>query len=364
MIRLSDRDDAAGRRGRPRRVLLGFVAPAAIAIAASPSGLAQATRDVSKARPSKSEPKTEKAEKPVPPPEVVNAEKLPKQPADPLDGPPFTTVKAWAIADGRTGEILWGHREKERLEMASTTKIMTALIVVRLMAKDPKVGDELVTFSRRADRTIGSSSEVREGEKVPVRELLYGLLLPSGNDAAVAFAEHFGGRLEPPSDAPKTADPFPRFIAEMNRVAAELGLHETHFENPNGLPAPTHRSSARDLARLAQHALSEPAFAAVVSTRQHGCTLVNDQGKRRNVVWKNTNHLLDIEGYDGVKTGTTQAAGTCLVASGHRGRDHLIVVVLGGSSSPDSRYPDARNLFRWAWQKRGHRTEPTATLSH
>ena len=82
-----------------------------------------------------------------------------------------------------------------------------------------------------------------------------------------------------------------------------------------------------------------------MSTRKHGCTLVNGEGKKREVVWKNTNHLLDIEGYDGVKTGTTRGAGTCLVASGRRGKDHLIVVVLGGSSSPDSRYPDARNLF-------------------
>ncbi len=247
--------------------------------------------------------------------------------------------------------------------MASTTKIMTALIVVRLMAKDPRVGDETVTFSRRADRTIGSSAGVREGERLPVRELLYGLLLPSGNDAAVAFGEHFGGRLKPPDDAPRTDDPLPRFIAEMNRVAAELGLHETHFDNPNGLPAPGHHSSARDLAKLARHALAEPAFAAVVSTRKRGCTLVDGQGKQRNVVWTNTNHLLDIEGYDGVKTGTTQAAGTCLVASGHRGRDHLIVVVLGGSGTPDSRYPDARNLFRWAWQMRGHRAEATGTPS-
>jgi D-alanyl-D-alanine carboxypeptidase (penicillin-binding protein 5/6) len=240
---------------------------------------------------------------------------------------------------------------------------MTAFVVARLMAKDPRVADEIVTFSKRADRTIGSSADVHEGEKLPVRELLYGMLLPSGNDAAVALAEHFGGRLEPPSDAPKSDDPLPRFIAEMNRTAARLGLHETHFENPNGLPGPTHRSSARDLARLARQALAEPVFAAVVSTRQRGCTLIDGQGKRRNVVWKNTNHLLDIEGYDGVKTGTTQAAGTCLVASGRRGDDHLIVVVLGGSSSPDSRYPDARNLFRWAWNRRGHRAKTAETPS-
>jgi D-alanyl-D-alanine carboxypeptidase (penicillin-binding protein 5/6) len=225
------------------------------------------------------------------------------------------------------------------------------------MAKDPAVRDEVLTFSKRADQTEGSSSEVREGEHLPIHELLYGLLLPSGNDAAVAFAEHFGGRLKPPSDAPDQADPLPRFVAEMNRLADELGLHETHFANPNGLPAPGHRSSARDLAKLTSHALTQPMFATVVSTRKHGCTLIDDKGGRRNVVWTNTNHLLDTEGYDGVKTGTTQAAGTCLVASGRRGDDHLIVVILGGSSSPDSRYNDARNLFRWAWLMRGNRSD-------
>ena len=271
-------------------------------------------------------------ERNVPAPEVVNSESLPRNAPDPLDGPPFVTSRVWAVADGRTGSVLWGHHEAEVVEMASTTKIMTALVVVRLMTSDPTARSEFVTFSRRADRTEGSSSDVREGERLPVHELLYGMMLPSGNDAAVAFAEHFGGRLKPPADAPDQADPFPRFIAEMNRVAAELGLHETHFANPNGLPALGHRSSARDLAKLASHALAQPVFATVVSTRKHGCTLVNTKGQSRNVVWTNTNHLLDTEGYDGVKTGTTRAAGTCLVASGRRGKDHLIVVILGGSN--------------------------------
>ena len=135
-----------------------------------------------------------------------------KKPADPLDGPPFTTSEAWAIADGKTGAILWGQSENKPLEMASTTKMMTALVVVRLAKADPKVLDEIVTFSERADRTAGSTSGVKAGEKVPVRELLYGLLLPSGNDAAEAFAEHFGGRLapesgstEPPSRSPDSS---------------------------------------------------------------------------------------------------------------------------------------------------------------
>ena len=290
----------------------------------------------------------------VPAPEVVNAETAKKQPADPLDGPPFVTARTWAIADGRTGAILWGHDEAKPVDIASTTKIMTALVILRLAAREPNVLDETVTFSNRADQTIGSTSSVAEGERLPVRELLYGLLLPSGNDAAVAFAEHFGARLKPAADASAGADPLPRFIAEMNRVAGELGLRETHFANPNGLPAPGHQSSARDLAKLTRHALALPAFASYVSTRKHGYTLSNAKGQQRNIVWTNTNRLLDTEGYDGVKTGTTRAAGECLVASGHRNGDHVIVVILGASST-EARYADARNLFRYAWLMRGQR---------
>jgi serine-type D-Ala-D-Ala carboxypeptidase (penicillin-binding protein 5/6) len=290
----------------------------------------------------------------IPAPAAVSAEVQPKRPADRLDGPPFVTARTWAVADGRTGQVLWGHDEAKPVDIASTTKIMTAFVVLRLAAKEPNVLDETVTFSNRADQTIGSTSSVAEGERLPVRELLYGLLLPSGNDAAVAFAEHFGARLKPAADASAGADPLPRFIAEMNRVAGELGLRETHFANPNGLPAPGHQSSARDLAKLTHHALALPAFASYVSTRKHGYTLSNAKGQRRDVVWTNTNRLLDTEGYDGVKTGTTRAAGECLVASGHRDGDHVIVVVLGASST-DARYADARNLFRYAWLMRGRR---------
>jgi D-alanyl-D-alanine carboxypeptidase (penicillin-binding protein 5/6) len=186
-----------------------------------------------------------------------------------------------------------------------------------------------------------------------VRELLYGLLLPSGNDAAVALAEHFGGRLPPPPDAPDQADPLPRFVAEMNRAAAEMGLRETRFANPHGLPAPGHQASARDLVALARRALAVPDFARVVATARHGCTLIDREGRRRNVAWDNTNRLLEAEGYDGIKTGTTTAAGACLVASARRGEGHLIVVVLGAGSG-ESRYADARNLFRWGWLRRGH----------
>ena len=118
--------------------------------------------------------------------------KAPKQPADSLDGPPFVTAKAWAIASGRTGAVLWGQDEAKPLEMASLTKVMTGMIVVAMARADLNVMEEVVTFSEKADATPGSTSGVKAGERVPVRELLYGLLLPSGNDAATAFSEHLG----------------------------------------------------------------------------------------------------------------------------------------------------------------------------
>ena len=129
-------------------------------------------------------------EQPAPEPAVVNAEKNKKSPPDSLDGPPFVTCKAWAIIDGASGEFLAGDHQDEKRDPASTTKMMTAYLVTSLAEKDPSVLQEIVTFSERADKTSGSTSDVKAGEKLPVGELLYGLMLPSGNDAAVAFAEH------------------------------------------------------------------------------------------------------------------------------------------------------------------------------
>ncbi|MBP3956401.1 D-alanyl-D-alanine carboxypeptidase [Gemmata sp. G18] len=271
-----------------------------------------------------------------------------KAPAENIDGPPVVSAKAWAVADGKTGKVLWGSKEHEPLAIASTTKIMTAYIVLRLAAEDAKVLDEVVTFSEAADKTPGSSSDLKAGEKVPVRDLLYGLLLPSGNDAATAFAEHFGKRFK--GDG-KADDAVARFVAEMNRTAQALKMGDTKYLDPHGLSKNV--ASARDLLALTFAALKNPTFAKYVRTRRHTCEVIDADGKKREVTWGNTNKLLDIEGYEGVKTGTTTAAGSCLVSSGRYESDHLLVVVLGCTSN-DSRYADARNLYRWAWRERGH----------
>lgn len=272
-----------------------------------------------------------------------------KAPPERLDGPPLVTAKAWIVTDAKTGKVIAGGNAAVARPMASTSKIMTARIVLQLAAADPKVLDEVVTYSDRAAKTPGSSAKLAAGEKLPVKELLYGLMLPSGNDAAVALAEHFGPRFGEAADG----DGLQQFVGEMNRRAKVLGLKEMAYKDPNGLSS-SNVSSARDLAALAREAMKDERFRAYVSTRKHECEVEQPGGGTRKVMWANTNRLLDIEGYDGIKTGTTTPAGNCLVASGHRGDDQLIVVVLG-STSADGRYVDARNLFRWAWRERGHK---------
>ncbi len=272
-----------------------------------------------------------------------------KTASDSITGTPFVTASAWAITDGETGDILFEFEGDSLRDPASTTKIMTALLVIEYAMNHPEVLDESIVFSRRADATNGSTSDIYAGEKISVRELLYGLMLPSGNDASVAFAEHFGNRFQLRQD---DEGGYVAFVAAMNRKAESLGLTRTRYVNTHGLTAAEHQCSARDLARLARQAWQQPLFREIVSTPVHECVVDSEVGYSRLIRWKNTNRLLEIEGYNGIKTGTTDAAGACLVSSAIRNDRHLIVVVLGSKSS-EARYTDTRNLYRWAWNELG-----------
>jgi D-alanyl-D-alanine carboxypeptidase (penicillin-binding protein 5/6) len=285
-------------------------------------------------------------DEPVPSPEVIRNQVLPKQARPSLSDPPIVTCKAWAIGDS-DGNVLWESNSNAKLEGASTTKIMTAYVVLRLADADPELFDEVVTFSQRADNTVGSTCGLRAGEHVTVRELLHGLLLPSGNDAAVALAEHFGRRCAAKSTSDSAYD---SFIKAMNATAASLGMTHTHYTNPHGLSNSEHVVSASDLLRLGVQAMQIDLFRKIVRVRQFGCRVESNEGYARNVLWKSTNRLLAIEGYAGVKTGTTGAAGACLVSCAQQDDDELFVVVLGSGSS-DARYADTRNLYRWRWRQ-------------
>ena len=288
-------------------------------------------------------------EEPVMAPEVANSQKFPVQPQPDLNGPPIVTAKAWVIADANSGEVLFEHDSAESLNPASTTKIMTAYLVLKYAAENPSVLEEIVEFSKRADETRGSTSGLRQGERVSVRDLLYGLLLPSGNDASVALAEHFGARLQSTVEQ-DPATSYASFVAAMNKAASDLKMGQSYFENTHGLTSEAHLLSARDLIRLTRAALKFDLFRKIIGTHQYGTSVNSVSGYKRNVLWKNTNRLLGYENFSGVKTGTTSAAGACLVALGkNQGREFLVVVL--GSSSSDARYADTRNLFHWIWKR-------------
>ena len=281
------------------------------------------------------------------------------QAAEDLSSPPITTAKAWVIADGSTGQVLAGHKPDEKLKSASTTKIMCARVVLELAKLDSNILDEVVTISKLADATDGSTAGVQAGERISVRDGLRGLMLVSGNDMGNALAEHFNARLRPPGEeTPATvrASAFRtrcNFIAEMNREAARLGMTGTVYRMPyvDGGTDADRTTTARDLATLTHAAMKDPVFCEIVKTARYPCKVGTPKGKIRLLQWENTNQLLKLGGYDGVKTGMTNAAGYCLVASGEQDGVRLVVVVMG-TVDENVRFAEARNLFRWWWGRR------------
>ena len=213
-----------------------------------------------------------------------------------------TSAAAAILMDADSGRILYAHNADRKMLIASTTKILTALVALR-------EGDlsDTVTVSRHAANTEGSAMYLQAGEKLTLETLLYGLLLCSGNDAAVAIAEHIAGSEE-------------KFAERMNETAAELGMENSSFANPNGLDHPDHYSTARDMAVLACAAMENETLLRIASTRS-----VTIGGRTM------TNHnklLSSLEGCLGLKTGYTMAAGRTLVTCAERSGQRLVVVTL------------------------------------
>ncbi len=227
-------------------------------------------------------------------------------PARAAVAPPAVGARGAALMEAETGRLLFAQASDARLPMASTTKIMTALIALERCSVD-----EMVTVPREAYGVEGSSMYLNAGEELLLSDLLYGLMLVSGNDAAVAIACHVAGSVE-------------AFAALMNERARELGCTDTHFVTPNGLPDDDHYTTAADLCRIACAAMQNEAFAALVGTTYHE---TSSGDKTRTL--KNKNKVLwQYEGGCGVKTGYTDAAGRCLVFAAEREGTRLVGVVL------------------------------------
>ncbi len=231
------------------------------------------------------------------------------------------SAQAYVVMEADSGEIFAAQNADLRLPCASTTKIMTALLVLESLSPE-----KTVTISESHTLAEGSKMYLRAGETVSVSDLLYGLLLASGNDAALALAEAAAGSVE-------------AFVARMNEKAVQLGLENTHFQNPSGLPDEAHYSSAKDLAILMAEAMRNEAFARICGTREavlDGRTVVNH------------NRLLHtVEGVDGGKTGYTKAAGRCLVSTAIRSGRRLVVVTL---NAPDD-WDDHKTLYDSAFAR-------------
>jgi D-alanyl-D-alanine carboxypeptidase len=228
---------------------------------------------------------------------------------------------AAVLVDAKTGRVLWAKHAHERRHVASTTKIMTALLALRKLRPH-----DLVTVDKSVPRVPLVREGLRAGEKVEAWKLFYSLLLYSGNDDALALAIAAGG------------DKW-TFVRSMNAEARRLGLHDTHFSTPSGVKDADNYSSAWDLAALTRVALRNPRFRTIVRTRlKH----VKWSAPTFAKIYVNNNRLLGLyPGANGVKTGYTHKSGPCLVASATRGGRTLIAVVL---DSPDM-YSDAKRLL-------------------
>ncbi|HEY7351100.1 MAG TPA: D-alanyl-D-alanine carboxypeptidase family protein [Ktedonobacterales bacterium] len=248
---------------------------------------------------------------------------------------PAIEANAAMLVDAETGTVFFTLNANRKLAMASTTKIMTVLLALEYGHLD-----ELVTIGADAVKEgSGDASRmgVREGEVLTIQQLLYGLMLPSGDDAAVAVADAIG------KDLGKN------FVDLMNSQARFLGLTHTHFVNPDGLDAPGHYTSAGDLVAMTRYALMLPMFASIVDTYEYTIPATSQHQKYH---LKNTNQLLwpnsGYPGADGIKTGTTGNAGDCLVFSATR-KGHQLLGVILGAPSDFARFRDARLLLDWGF---------------
>jgi serine-type D-Ala-D-Ala carboxypeptidase (penicillin-binding protein 5/6) len=253
---------------------------------------------------------------------------------------PTVSASGAFLYDKTGGRKLWGKNGTTRRQMASTTKVMTALVV---LSRSNLNLDRLITIKQAYRDYVtaqgASTADLREGDRLTVRQLLYAMMLPSGCDAAMALADNFGSGT---TIRARTTS----FIGKMNRKAQDLGLADTHYDSFDGISRNGENyTTARDAAILASRALNYETLRTVVSTQKAVKTATNG----RTYTWYNTNQLLgSYNGAFGIKTGTGTAAGPCLIFAARRNGRTIVGVVLN-SSSADQRYDDAAEMLNYGF---------------
>ena len=243
--------------------------------------------------------------------------------------PPAVAARAWLLVDLTSGQTIASHSPDERIEPASLTKLMTAYLAFSAVKVKSLAPAQSVAVSERAWRSGGSRMFIEPQKPVTVQELLRGLVVQSGNDASIALAEAIAG-----SEG--------AFVERMNREAARLGLKDTHFVNSTGLPGPGHYSTASDLALLAAALIRDhPDYYKLYSEREFRYNDITQQNRNR-LLWLDPN-------VDGMKTGYTESAGYCLIASAQRGGRRLLSVVVGAASDR-LRAQESQKLLNFGFQ--------------
>ena len=246
-----------------------------------------------------------------------------------LPSAPQLAAKSYMLMDAVSGEVLVEHNGDERLPPASLTKLMTAYIATLEIQKGQISDNDMVTVSEKAWRTGGSRMFIQVNTQVSVDDLLHGIIIQSGNDASVAMAEHIAGSEE-------------AFADMMNSTAQRLGMSNTHFVNATGLPHPEHYSSANDMAKLARAIIYEdPAHYAIYAQKEFFWNNIK-QPNRNLLLWRDKT-------VDGLKTGHTEEAGYCLVASAVRDNMRLISVVFG-TDSEQARAAETQKLLTYGFR--------------
>lgn len=249
--------------------------------------------------------------------------------AAPLPAPPQLSAKSFLLIDNISGRVLAEKNADDRVEPASLTKLMTGYIVAGEIARGTIRREDPVIVTQRAQSMPGSRMFIEAGKTVSIDALLHGLVIQSGNDASVALAEHIGGSEE-------------GFVSMMNRMAKTLGMTGTHYMNASGLPDPEHYTTAADLAILARAMIRDyPEHYALHSEREYTFNDIT-QRNRNTLLWRD-------ESVDGMKTGHTESAGYCLVASAVRDGMRLISIVLG-TASDKTRIAESQRLLNYGFR--------------
>ncbi|PHQ24635.1 serine-type D-Ala-D-Ala carboxypeptidase [Marinobacter guineae] len=246
-----------------------------------------------------------------------------------IPSPPQIAGSSYVLMDPKSGRIIMEENSHERLPPASLTKMMTAYIVERELDEGRISMSDMVPISVKAWKTEGSRTFIKEGTQVAVEDLLRGVIIQSGNDASVALAEFVAG-----SEG--------AFVDIMNQQAQLLGMKDTHFENATGLPSPDHFSTAFDLAILARAIINDYPENYPLYAEKHFTYNNIRQPNRNSLLWRDSS-------VDGLKTGHTEEAGYCLVASAKRNDTRFIAVVMG-TSSTDSRAQEIQKMLNYGFR--------------